>query len=122
MMVNIPSLMIMRRISWIKAAHKAFTRFPIDAQDQMMTALRLAATGRKSQLAKPLRGLGSGILEVALPYQGDAYRTIYAIQLGEDMWVIHAFKKKSTQGVKTPKKELEVIEERIKQLKKELRS
>ena len=87
-----------------------------------MTALRLAATGRKSELAKPLRGFGSGILEVALPYKGDAYRTVYAVQLGDDLWVIHAFKKKSTQGIKTPKKELDVIEERIKQLKKELRS
>ncbi|WP_454061955.1 type II toxin-antitoxin system RelE/ParE family toxin [Candidatus Nitrospira salsa] len=113
---------MIRRISWIKAAHKTFTRFPIDAQDQIMTTLRLAATGRKSQLTKPLKGFGSGILEVALPYQGDAYRTIYAVQLGEDMWVIHAFKKKSTQGIKTPKKELEVIEDRIKQLKRELQS
>ena len=114
--------MMTRRISWIKAAQKAFTDFPIYAQDQIMTALRLAATGRKSQLAKPLKGFGSGILEIALPYQGDAYRTVYAVQLGDDLWVIHAFKKKSTQGIKTPKKELDVIEERMKRLKKELRS
>jgi phage-related protein len=114
--------MMVRRISWIKAAQKNFTRFSLDAQDQIMTALRLAATGRNSQLAKPLKGFGSGILEIALPYKGDAYRTVYAVQLGDDLWVIHAFKKKSTQGIKTPKKELDVIEERIKQLKKELRS
>ena len=87
-----------------------------------MTALRLAATGRKFQLAKPLRGMGAGILEIALPYKGDAYRTVYAVQFGDDLWVIHAFKKKSTQGIKTPKKELDLIEERIKQLKKELLS
>ena len=61
---------MIRRISWIKAAHKTFTQFPIDAQDQIMTALRLAATGRKSQLAKPLKGFGSGMLEIALPYRG----------------------------------------------------
>jgi phage-related protein len=111
-----------RRISWIKATQKAFTCFPTNAQDQIMTALRLAATGRKSQLAKPLRGMGSGILEIALPYKGDAYRMVYAVQFGDDLWVIHAFKKKSTQGIKTPKKELDLIEERIKQLKKELLS
>ena len=50
-----------------------------------MTALRLAATGRKSQLAKPLRGMGSGILEIALPYKGDAYRMVYAVQFGDDL-------------------------------------
>lgn len=87
-----------------------------------MTALRLAATGRKADIAKPLKGFGSGVLEVALAFRGDAYRTVYAVQLGNDLWVIHAFKKKSTQGIKTPKKDLDVIEERIKQLKKELRS
>lgn len=87
-----------------------------------MTALRLAATGRKADIPKPLKGLGSGILEVALAYRGDAYRTVYAVQFDDDLWVIHAFKKKSTQGIKTPKKDLDVIEERIKQLKKELRS
>jgi phage-related protein len=47
---------------------------------------------------------------------------VYAVQFGDDLWVIHAFKKKSTQGIKTPKKELDLIEERIKQLKKELLS
>ena len=111
-----------RRISWIKAAQKAFSGFPLDAQDQILTALRLAATGRKSMIAKPLRGFGSGILEVALPYKSDAYRTVYAVQLGDDLWVIHAFKKKSTRGISTPKKDLDVIEERIRQLKRELRS
>lgn len=111
-----------RRISWIKAAQKVFIGFPIDAQDQILTALRLAATGRKSTIAKPLRGFGSGILEVALSYKSDAYRTVYAVQLGDDLWVIHAFKKKSTRGISTSKKDLDVIEERIKQLKRELRS
>ncbi len=72
-------------ISWIKAAQKAFTRFPVDSQDQMMPALRLAATGRKSNIAKPLKGFGSGVLEVALPYRGDDYRTVYAVQLGDDL-------------------------------------
>ena len=96
--------------------------FPLDAQDQIMTALRLAATGRKADIAKPMKGFGSGVLEVALAFKGDAYRTVYAVQLGNDLWVIHAFKKKSTQGIKTSKKDLEVIEERIKHLKRELRS
>ncbi|MDT7043598.1 type II toxin-antitoxin system RelE/ParE family toxin [Candidatus Nitronereus thalassa] len=111
-----------RRISWIKAAQKAFLGFPLDAQDQILTALRLAATGRKADIAKPLKGFGSGILEVALAHRGDAYRTVYAVQFGDDLWVIHAFKKKSSQGIKTPKKDLDVIEERIKHLKRELRS
>ena len=65
-------------------------------------------------------GFGAGLFEVALKYQTDAYRTVYALQLGDEVWVLHACVKKSTQGIKTPRKELDLIGERLKRLKKEL--
>ena len=65
-----------------------------------MTALTLAAEGGKADIAKPMQAMGSGVLEIALPFRGDAYRVIYAVQLAEDLWVVHAFQKKSTQGAK----------------------
>jgi phage-related protein len=37
------------------------------------------------------------------------------------MWVVHAFQKKSTKGVKTPKPEIDLVEERLKRLKEILR-
>src|SRR5579864_9530097 len=52
-------------------------------------------------IAKPLKGLGSGILELALRHRGDAFRVVYAVQLDGDIWVIHAFQKKSKSGIKT---------------------
>ena len=54
------------------------------------------------------------------PYGTDAYRTVYALQLGERLWVLHAFQKKAKQGSKTPKKDIDLIRERLKRLKKEL--
>jgi len=59
--------------------------------------------------------------EIALAYQSDAYRTVYAVKLGEDIWVVHAFQKKSTKGIKTPKREIDLIRSRIRQLKEQLR-
>ena len=109
-----------RPISWIKAARKAFDGFPEEAQDEIMRALTVAAEGRKADIAKPMKGLGSGVFEVALKYRTDAYRTVYALQLGERLWVLHAFQKKAKQGVKTPKKDIDLIRERLKRLKKEL--
>jgi len=50
-------------------------------------------------------------------HRGDAFRVIYAVKLGDDIWIIHAFQKKSKTGVKTPKAELDVIRERLKRLK-----
>ena len=86
-----------------------------------MTALTMAAEGAKADVAKPLQGLDSGVFEIALPFKGDAFRVIYAVQLAEELWVIHAFQKKSTQGIKTPKREIELINDRLKRLKELLR-
>ena len=54
-----------RPISWIKAARKAFDGFPKGAQDEILRVLTVAAEGRKADIAKPLKGLGSGVFEVA---------------------------------------------------------
>ena len=68
-----------------------------------------------------MKGLGSGVIEIALPYRGNAFRVVYAVQLGEDLWVVHAFQKKSTQGIKTPQREIDSIRDRLKRLKEMLR-
>ncbi len=109
-----------RRISWIKGTLKDFQAFPDAVQEQMTTVLRLAAHGEKADRAKPMQGLGSGVFEIALPYRGNAYRAVYAVQMGEEVWVIHTFQKKSTQGIKTPKPEIDLIRERLKRLKEML--
>jgi len=110
-----------RKISWIKAARKAFEQFPADAQLEIQRALTVAAEGRKADIAKPMKGLGSGIYEIALRFRTDAYRAVYAVNIGEEVWVIHAFQKKSRTGIKTPQHEIDVIRERIKRLKEMLK-
>ena len=72
-------------------------------------------------IAKPMKGLGSGVFEVALPFRGNAFRVVYAVQLGNELWVVHAFQKKSTQGIKTPKHEIDLVKDRLKRLKEMLR-
>jgi phage-related protein len=89
-------------------------------QEQMTTALRIAACGEKADKAKPMKGLGTGVFEIALAYRGNAYRAVYAVQIDEDIWVVHAFHKKSTQGIKTPKREIDLIRARLKRLQEML--
>jgi len=86
-----------------------------------LTALTIAAEGGKADIAKPLQGLGSGVLEIALPFKGDAFRVVYALLLGPDIWVIHAFQKKSTTGIKTPKREIDLVKDRLKRLQEILK-
>lgn len=106
-----------RPVSWIKAALKDFNTFPEDTKTTFLTALTVAAEGGKADSAKPLHGLGSGVLEIVVPFKGDAFRVVYALQIGDDVWVVHAFQKKSHQGIKTPKQELDLVNDRIKRLK-----
>ena len=111
---------VTKPISWIKAALKEFKKFPAEAQSICLTALTIAAEGGKADIAKPFKGLGSGIFEIALPLRGNAFRVLYAVQIGDEVWVVHAFQKKSTQGIKTPLHEVELIVDRIKKLKEML--
>ena len=110
-----------RPISWIKAARKDFEAFPVGAQTEMARALTILAEGRMPDIAKPLTGFGSGVMELALKHRGDAFRVVYALQIDTDIWVIHAFQKKSKSGIKTPKQEIDLINERLKRLKERLK-
>jgi phage-related protein len=110
-----------RPISWLKAALREFEKFPDEVRTKCLTALTIAAEGGKADIAKPMQGLGSGVLEIALPFRGDAFRVVYAVQLGDDLWIVHAFQKKSTQGIKTAKHEVDLIKDRLKRLREMLR-
>jgi len=110
-----------RPISWLTPARKAFDDFPEGARETMIDALSVAAEGGKAGIAKPMKGMGSGVFEIALSFRSDAFRMVYAVQLGHDIWVVHAFQKKSTQGIKTPKREIDLIKDRLKRLKEMLR-
>lgn len=87
----------------------------------MLTALTVAAEGEKSDNAKPFRGIDSGVFEIAFRHRGDAFRVIYAVKIGTDIWVIHAFQKKSKSGIKTPQMDIDLIRERLRQLKEALK-
>ena len=110
-----------RPVSWIRAALKEFETFPEGARSSCLAALTIAAEGGMADIAKPMHGLGSGVFEIALPFKGDAFRMVYAVQLADDIWVVHAFQKKSTQGIKSPKHEVDLIKNRLKRLKEMLR-
>ena len=111
----------MRVISWIRAAQKDFDKFPLEARQKMIRALKIAAQGQKADIAKPMKGLGSGVYEIVLRHESSAYRVVYAVQIGADLWVIHAFQKKSKKGISTPKQDIDVIRERTKWLKENIR-
>ncbi len=110
-----------RPISWLKGARKDFEDFPQGAQLEMARALTILAEGQMPDIAKTLTGLGAGVMELALRHRGDAFRVVYALQIDDDIWVVHAFQKKSKSGIKTPKQDIDLIQERLKRLKEMLK-
>jgi len=76
--------------------------------------------GRESGDSEAHARDGFWVFEIALPFRGNAYRLVYAVQLAQAVWVVHAFQKKSTQGIKTPARELQLVRERLKRLKETL--
>jgi phage-related protein len=110
-----------RPVSWIRAALKEFGTFPEGAKSICLAALTIAAEGGKADVVKPMHGMGPGVFEIALPFKGDAFRVVYAVHLADEIWVVHAFQKKSTQGIKTPQREIDLQRDRLKRLKETLR-
>jgi phage-related protein len=62
--------------------------------------------------AKPFKGVGSGVLEIARRYASEAYRVVLAVQIGRRIYVLHAFQKKSKKGTETPKRDVDLIKKR----------
>jgi phage-related protein len=60
-------------------------------------------------------------MELASRHRGDAFRVVYALQIGTDIWVVHAFQKKSKSGIATPKMEIDLVRERLKRLREIVR-
>ena len=103
----------MRDVKWVGDSLDQVQSFPKPARKIVGEALNAAQSGLKHINAKPLRGVGSGVLEIAARYDTNTYRAIYTVRLGESIYVLHAFQKKSTRGIRTPKKEIDLIKQRL---------
>lgn len=76
------------------------------------------AEGGTPEVAKPLWGVGAGVWELAIKERGNAWRVVYGLQIGDHIWIVHAFQKKSTSGIATPKPDIDLVKSRIKYLRK----
>jgi len=89
--------------------------FPDTVIDVMGYALHLAQQGGKHPDTKPLKGFpGGSVLEVAADHDGNTWRAVYTLRFKDVLYVLHAFQKKSTQGIKTPSQHINMIARRLK--------
>jgi phage-related protein len=108
---------VLRPLVWMGNAKRNLQAFPKGAQKLIGDELQLIQFGGWPRDAKPFKGVGSGVFEIALRFEGGAYRTVLAVQLGERIYVLHAFQKKSKKGIATPKPDVDLIKQRYKEAK-----
>lgn len=106
---------MLRPIYWVGSARDDLLKFPEEVRSEIGFALYIAQQGGKHHSVKPLKGFkGAGVLEVFEDHDTNTYRVIYTLRFKDAIYVLHSFQKKSKQGIKTPQKEIDLIESRLK--------
>ena len=104
----------MKLVAWVGSSRDDLREFPAPVRRLVGLALRTAQAGDKHPDAKPLRGYrGAGVLEVVADDDGDTYRAVYTVRFAEAIYVLHCFQRKSTRGISTSQRDLDLIDARL---------
>jgi phage-related protein len=77
-------------------------------------ALYAAQCGEEYPSVKALKGFGGrNVLEIIASYERDAFRAVYTLRFDDAIYVLHAFQKKAKKGIATPRKEIEIVKQRL---------
>ena len=99
-------------VEWVGDSLKQVRLFPQPVRQDIGNDLFDLQSGDMLLSAKPLKGIGTGVVEIVTRHDKDTYRTVVALKLAHRIYVLHAFQKKSKQGIKTPPREINLIKQR----------
>ena len=106
----------LKPVTWVGTSLKDLREFPDAVQDHMGYALYVAQRGAKHQDAKVLTGFGgAGVVEIIRNHRGDTFRAVYTLRYAGGVYVLQAFQKKSKTGRETPRHDIELIRQRLRQ-------
>ena len=105
-------------VIWIGSSKKDIGKLPEEVQRDIGYVLHLVQQGDSHSSIKPLTGkdLG-GVYEIRSDYDTDTYRAVYAVNLGDAIYMLHVFQKKSKRGKTTPKPDMDAVRARLKRAK-----
>jgi phage-related protein len=102
-----------RPLDWVGSSKKDLLEFPGAVKDDVGNALGIAQFGGKHPKSKPWKGQGSGVFEVVVHHDGNTFRVVYCVRFPKTVYVLHAFQKKSTRGIKTANRDIELVASRL---------
>lgn len=104
-----------KRLGWVKSSKKDLMDLSAEIRKMIGYSLHLAQLEKDDVDSKPLKGFGSAkVREIVKNDSNSTYRTVYTVEFKEVIYVLHVFKKKSKNGIETPKQEVELIKNRLK--------
>jgi len=106
----------LKPVVWVGSSRRDLRAFPEPVQDHMGYALYVAQRGGKHRDAKTLSGFaGAGMVEVVKDFRGDTFRAVYTLRYAGAVYVLHAFQKKSKTGLETPRRDIELVKQRLRE-------
>ena len=112
----------LKPIRWIGTSLRDLRSFPRAVRIEIGHALFTAQEGGLDPATKPLRGFGgASVLEIVTSHQGNAWRAVYTVRFPDAIYVLHVFQKKSTKGIATPTRELDLIKRRLSEAERDHR-
>ncbi len=112
----------LKPLSWVGSSYRDYTQFLELVQDEMGFALFRAQEGERHPSAKIMKGFGGGnVVEIVRNNDGSAFRAVYTVRFAEEIYVLHAFQKKSKKGIATPKSHIDLIKRRLREAEKDYR-
>ena len=104
----------MKRVIWIGSSRKDLKGFPIRVRRDIGQALYTAQQGETDPTAKSFKGFsGASVMEIVERYNTNTYRAVYTTKFARTLYILHAFQKKSKQGIKTTKQDITLIKQRL---------
>ncbi len=104
-----------KNLFWIGSSKEDLKKFPSEVREEVGYALYFAQQGEKHLHSKPLKGfLSANVIEIIENFNTDTYRVVYTVRFKNLVYILHAFQKKSTSGIKTPKRDINLINSGLK--------
>src|SRR5215213_8582980 len=108
-----------RPLHWVASSKRDLLGFPEKVMDNIGYALSVVQLGGHPPSAKPWKGLGPGVAEIVEDDAAGTFRAVYTVRFSKAIYMLHAFQKKSPSGVRTAKRDVELIAERLKAAKQD---
>ena len=101
-------------LAWMRSSRDDFRAMPQPVKSHMGYALYVAQQGGKHRDAKPLKGFGgASVVEIVTDHDGDTFRCVYTVRIAGAVYVLHVFQKKSKSGRATPRPDMKLISQRL---------